>query len=303
MRKRYRLQKYVFWFAVAAFVLCGANALAHEYDAIFSESIPTVEKVDSLHELYGFAAMPISPDDFLRAVMNDEIHIEQLLSASGYTSINGKNIHADQVKRFTFDDVPIDSEPADVVVLRLGDDPSYLAFVFTCIRGEWNLIDVLPDVQSVDIVHGSTASWLIATTYAFQYTVEIETLYNLANRACEMHYISHAALSVFDTPQFTDGVIYLSSHVKIEDFSTAEEDESVNHCYLYIVRNASICSLDSERLTEYAAETEIDIYEYNRQSGMLEYIQTNSYEDIGSATIDGILRREILLPNTPVIKE
>ena len=303
MKKRYRLNKYAFLLVVVVLVLCSTNAWAHEYDAIFSESIPTVEKVESFHELYDFATIPISPDDFLRAVMNDEINIEQLLGSSGYTSFNYRDVHADQVKRFTFNNVPIDSEPADVVVIRLGNDPSYFAFVFTCICGEWNLIDVLLDVHSVDIVNGSTDSWLIATTYAFQYTIEIETLYNLANRACEINYISHAAISVFDTPQFADGVIYISSNVKIDDFSIAEDDESVNHCYIFIVRNGSICSMGSRRHTEYAAETEIDIYEYDSQSGMLEYIQTNCYEDIGSATIDCLLRWDVLLPNTPVIKE
>lgn len=301
MRKKDSLKKYAFLFAVVALVFCTTNALADEYDDILSEDIP-VEKAESLHEMYGFTAIPISPDNFLQAVMNDEINIEQLLSASGYPSIHDRNIQVDQVKRFTFHDVPIDSEPADVVALRLGHAPSYLAFVFTCIRDEWNLIDVLPDVESVDIMNGSMGSWLIATTYAFQYTVEIKTLYNLANRVCEIYYISHAA-SVFDTTQFTDGVIYTSGNVKIDSFSTAEDDGSVNHCYLYIVRNTSICSIDSEKITEHAAKTEIDIYEYDSQSGMLEYIQTNSYEDIGSATIDGILRREVLLTNTPVIKE
>ena len=303
MQTGYWRKRNILFVMLVAFVLFSINASAHEYDALITENVPPIGKAESLHELYGFIAIPISPEDFVQAAKNDEKYIEHMLEYSGHTSYDHKGAHSDQMKRFVFADVPISCEPADVVVIRYGNDPSYLCFVFTCERGEWNLIDVLPGVHSVDIVYGSTNSWLIASTYAFQYTIEIETIYNLVNRAYETHYISHAAISVSGTEQLSEGVIYLSGNVRIDDFSIVEDDESVNHCYFYVVKDTSICSIDDGRLTEYAAETAIDIFEYDNQRGNLEYIQTNSYEDIGRATIDSILRWEVLMQNTPVIKE
>lgn len=306
MKVGYRQKWCMSLVAVVLLLFGNASAMAREYDTLdtlIAECIPNVEKADSLHELYGLSTVPISPDEFVQSVMNDEEYIEQIWGNSGDFLCELRGLFTDEIKRFTFTDVPINSELSDVVVIRYGHDPSFICFVFTSVCGEWNLIDVLPGVYSVDIVCGITNSWLIARTYAFQYTVETENVYNLINRTYETYFISHAANSVYDTDILVEGTIYLSGHVKVDEFSIVEDDESVYHCYLYIARDAGVCSLEDGKITEYAADTSIDIYEYDYESCNLVYMQTNHYKDISRATIDCILQWESLLPNTPIIRK
>ena len=286
--------------AVALSPLNCMVAFAHAYDGQIAEWIPSIENAASLYELYDLPTVALSPDAFIQSVKNDEKYIERIWKING-NAINAlHNISAKAIKRFTYTDIPIRNELCDITVIRLGTDPSFACFVFTCVHGEWNLIDVLPDVQSVEIVCGTTNSWLLAKSYAFQYTVEIESIYNLINKTYETRYISYAALPA---DKIDEGSIYLNGSMKADEFSIIENGESVYHCYLYIIKNTSVCSLENETITELAADTSVEIFEYDYESFSLAHMQTNRYEGIGSATIDSILRWDILLPNTPVIRE
>ena len=276
------------------------SVLANEYDAIVANSIIVVEKSESLNEMTAFASVRLSPDSFMETIGNDVERIYTLLGETGVDISQLPRVSSAQEKRFTFSDVLISNELSDVQIIRCGEDPVYLSFVFVYVQGQWLLIDVLCHVESFEILNGLTNTWLKTTAYAFQSSVEIEGLYNLSTRAYEVCYLSHAAYPAYDLG--LDDVVYASGHSTISEYSVIEDTESVYYCYLYVVRNASVCSWESTTINERYAVTEIDIYRYDYDNGRFAFLQTNRYEGISAATIESILRNDVLLDETSVVK-
>ena len=288
-------------FAAFLMLLAGClPALANEYNAIVTNSLPVAEYPKSSNETKGFAAIRLSPDDFMQAVGDDIGQLYRVLEKSGVETRDLPLITSTQVKRFTFWDVPVSGEPSNAVVLRYGETPSYLAVVFVYTRGEWQFIDVLSDVEWVETANGLTNTWLKTTASAFLDSVQIECLYDLSSRLYAVQYLSHATGPAYDAGP--DAVVYTSACSRIDEYSVAQATGSVYSCYLYVVRNTSLCSWEDDAITEQNAATEIDIYSYDYDSAAFTYLQTNRYERIGAATIDGLLRHDVLLSETAITK-
>lgn len=285
----------IFVLALSTFSSAG---YALDYSTIISESIPAIEASQSLNEAKGFLCKPISPNTFAQLLNNN---VEQLIPLLGdLDDSNITNLSSGQAKWFTFFDVPIHNELANIVVIRYGIGPMYTSVVFVNSQGQWTLIDLLPDVQDFEVVSGITNSWLITTEYTYQYTVEIKRMYCFSTRSYQNHAISHAAQPLYNE-ELEDGVVYHSGKLVIDEFSVVESEGSVFHCYLYMVKNASICSILENCITEHASNTSIDIYEYDYATACWKYIKTNYFENIGSATIDSILRHDVLLSGNPLV--
>lgn len=276
-------------------------ALASEYNAIIIDSIPVVEYVRSLNETTAFVSIALSPDDFQHTVGDDAQQVYAMLEEQGIDTNPLPHISSAQSKRFTFADVYVSNSLCDIIAIRYGEAPSYLNALFMYKQGEWLLIDVLLDVESIEIVSNSANSWIKTRSSAFSDSVEIERLYNLSTRAYEINYLSHAASPLFNS-EFDDGVIYISSYSTINEHSVVGDTGAVNFCYLYVVRNASLCSMDVATIIEHHAITDIDIYVYDYDRTSYSFLQTNHYEGLGAATIDSILYSEVLLSQTQIKK-
>ena len=99
-----------------------------------------------------------------------------------------------------------------------------------------------------------------------------------------------------------DDVVLLNAYSMISEYSIGDGTESVYTCDLYVVRNISLCTTESEAVIEHSTSTDIDLYTYNYENSSFIWQCTNHYEGLGAATIQGILYKNLLLSDTPVIR-
>lgn len=299
MNKRDSFITLVIAFLIYLSTACFTPALAYEYDTIVANSTPNVEYSKSLGETAAFTGFTISPDYFLQAVRENVEQISHTLEEKGIEPCYLSIITTGQAKCFTFLDVPISKALSDVVVIRYGCAPSYLALVFVFSQDEWLLTDVLTDVESVEIISSTTNAWLKTKGSAFSDSVQFECLYNLSTNKYEICYLAHAVCPAYDAGP--DDVIYTSAYSAISEYSVVENAESVYYCYLYVVNNTSYCSWESSAIVEHNAVTEINIYTYDYRRACFDFLRTNHYEGIGAATIDNVLQHEAFLSGMPIV--
>jgi hypothetical protein len=189
---------------------------------------------------------------------------------------------------------------ADIETVTFGEAESWVTCVFTSTAGQWRLTDVLPHIESVEIQSNSWNSWLITTAYAFGMSVRCEGWYSVANRRYDLHYIGNAAVPAFGE-HMAEGVAYTSAYCTLSEYSEMIDGQSVNKCYLYHVNNESLCAVTPKSIEEVAASTQIDVYAYDYAENALALRASRSFENIGAATIDSLLRAEILLDDVAVI--
>lgn len=300
------MNKQISFVALFAFLLILSNigcahALEHQFQEIVANSLHEIEPSKSLNEAVPFQCVPLSPDDFIQTI-DDNIHrLDQVLEENGLDTSLLPTLSATQAKYFMFWEIPVSGALCDVVVIRYGYQPSTFAVVFLRQNGEWLLTDVLPDVESVEAVDGLTNTWLKIGTSAFADSVQIERLYNLSSRKHEVYYVSHDVSPAYDMG--IDDAVLLSAYSVISEYSTVDGTESGYACDLYIVRNTSLCTIEDTAVTEHITSTEVDLYTYNYESDCFMWQCTNRYEGVGEATIHGILRKDLLLLGTQIIKQ
>lgn len=278
----------------------GTWALADEYETLVANSLHVMECPQSLNEAQPFECIPFSPYDFMQTIGDDVEKLRQVCLEHQLDPQILSSCSEAQAKLFTFWGVPFPGTPCDVAVIRYGCAPVYCAVLFLNINGEWMLSDVIPDVESVETMCGLTNTWLKIKTSAFSDGVQIERLYSLSSRRHEIHYVSRDSGPACDLG--LDDVILLSAYSTICEYSTVDGSESVYACELYVVRNTSFCTLEAEAILEHQAATEIDLYTYDYENDRFVYLKTNRCDGIGAATIDSLLRKDLLVSDTQVIR-
>lgn len=277
-----------------------ASALDNQYQDIVANSLHELESSQSLNEAAPFQCILFSPDDFVLTVGNDIHRLDQVLRENGLNTSYLPSLSTTQAKYFTFWGVPVSDTLCDVVVIRYGYPPSTFAVVFLRQNGEWLLTNVLPDVESVEIADGLTNTWLKIRTSAFADSVQIERLYNLSSRKYEVCYASRDTSPAYGMGM--DDVVLLNAYSIISEYSIVDGTESAYTCDLYVVRNISLCTIESEAVTEHSTSTDIDLYTYNYENNSFIWQCVSHYEGLGAATIQGVLYKNLLLSGTPVIR-
>lgn len=253
-----------------------APALDNQYQDIVTNSLHEIESSQSLNEAAPFQCILFSPNDFVLTVGNDIHRLDQVLMENGLNTSYLPSLSTTQAKYFTFWGVPVSDTLCDVVVIRYGYPPSTFAVVFLRQNGEWLLTNVLPDVESVEIADGLTNTWLKIRTSAFADSVQIERLYNLSSRKYEVCYASRDTSPAYGMDM--DDVVLLNAYSIISEYSIVDGTESVYTCDLYVVRNISLCTIESEAVTEHSTSTDIDLYTYSYENKSFIWQCTNHYE-------------------------
>lgn len=296
LRKKHCFEVFLVCFLISLF---SADALGDAYQDMIANSLHMVECPYSRNEVQPFDAVPFSPYDFLQIARDHAEQLNWVFKENGLNTDGLPSISTESPKLFTFWGIPVSDTPCDLVVLCYGDAPANFAVVFLNINGEWMLTDVIPDVESVETMCGLTNTWLKIHTSAFSDGVQIERLYSLSARKHELCYVSRDASPAYDLGP--DDVVFLSAYSMISEYSTVVGSESVYACELYIVRNTSLCTMQDEDILEHHASTEIDLYTYDYEEDRFIYLQTNQYNGVGAATINSLLRKDLLVSNTQVV--
>lgn len=239
----------------------------------------------------------MTPEDFIRAIMNDNENLCHTLETYGVDASYMESLLPGNYKRFAFFDVLISNEPYDIIVLCFENGESSLAVLLSCKKTS-RQIDIIYDVESVKLLGGLTNSWLQFTGSAFASSLSYEWLYILSNGITETGYVTSTSFPAHDVGE--DVIIAVRGNASIDEHSSVENGKSVFYCNLAVVQHSSLCSLNETSIIEIEATTQIIIYKYNYSLKRFVYLKTNQYEDINLATSDLLLRHDLLLSDMTV---
>ena len=262
-------------------------------NAALADGIPVIYYPRSLKETAQFEGMDMTPEDFIRATVNDHENLCHTLETYGVDSSHMASLLSGKYKRFAFFDVPISDEPCDITVLCFQNGESHLALLFSCKQNISRLIDIMYDAESVQLLGGLTNSWLQFKGSSFATSLSYEWLYNLSNGMTEIGYVTGTSFPAHDVRE--DVIITVSGNASIDEHSLVENGQSVFHCYLAVAQHSSLCSLTETSLTEMEATTQIAVYQYDYNLKRFVYLKTNQYDGINLATSDFLLRHDLLL--------
>ncbi|MDR0896589.1 MAG: hypothetical protein LBN04_01905 [Oscillospiraceae bacterium] len=272
------------------------GALAQsDWAAVLQESQPDIEFPTSIQETMPFEPLALAPEQLIETLRAGELN-ETLAQAGIVLPFEASSAN---LKRQLFLDSQVAGALADIETVTFGEAEAWYTCVFTNTAGQWRLTDVLPRIESVEIQSNSHNSWLVTTAYAFGMSVRYEGWYNVANRRYDLQYIGNAGVPAYDE-SMAEGVAYTSAYCTISEYSEMIDGQSINKCYLYHVKNESLCAWTPASIEEVAAFTQIDVYAYDYVENTLTLLGSRAFENIGAATIDSLLRAELLLDDVAV---